>query len=96
MTGCKLDIDESKTEIQYKDADKLLTVLTRDFGKMTLKARGVKGKNSPLKAACQLLAFSEFTVFEYRGFITINEAVPKELFLPLHSDLVREQADSER
>lgn len=74
-------------ETEYRDADKLLTVLTRDFGKMTLKARGVKGKNSPLKAACQLLAFSEFTVFEYRGFITINEAVPKELFLPLHSDL---------
>ena len=34
-------------ETEYRDADKLLTVLTRDFGKMTLKARGVKGKNSP-------------------------------------------------
>ena len=29
-------------EVAYKDTDKLLTVLTRDYGKMTLKARGVR------------------------------------------------------
>lgn len=76
-------------ETEYKDHDKLLTVLTRDRGKMTLRARGVKQKGSRLKSGCQLLAFSEFTVFENRGFCTINEAVPKEMFIPLRSDLER-------
>ena len=50
-------------EVAYKDADKLLTVLTRDYGKMTLKARGVRRAGSPLKAPCQLLARGEFTIF---------------------------------
>lgn len=74
-------------ETEYQEADKLLTVLTREHGKVTLKARNVKSRRSPLKAACQLLAFSEFTVFENRGFLTINEAVPREMFLDLRQDL---------
>lgn len=34
-------------EVAYKDTDKLLTVLTRDYGKMTLKARGVRPVRQP-------------------------------------------------
>ena len=34
-------------EVAYKDTDKLLTVLTRDYGKMTLKARGSAGPAAP-------------------------------------------------
>jgi len=63
--------------------------LSKDRGKLTLRARGVKRGSSPLKAGCQLLAFSEFTVFESKGFYVINEAVPKEMFLPLRADLER-------
>ena len=51
-------------ETEYKDNDKLLTVLTRDLGRITVKARGVKSGKSGSKAACQLLAYSEFTLFE--------------------------------
>ena len=74
-------------ETEYSDADKLLSVLTREHGKATLRARGVRRKNSPLRGACQLLTYAEFTVFEYRGFSTINEAEPKEMFMGLRSDL---------
>lgn len=74
-------------EVDYKDNDRILTVLSRDRGKLTLRARGVKQKSSPLKSGCQLLAFSEFTVFENRGYLTINEAVPQEMFTPLRNDI---------
>ena len=74
-------------ETQYKDADKLLTVLTKDRGKLTLRARGVRSKNSRLKSGCQLLAYSEFTVFENKSFYLIEEAVPIQLFLPLREDI---------
>lgn len=72
---------------EYKDTDKLLTVLTRDLGKVTFKARGIKSKNSKLRAAGQLLAFSEFTVSERQGRYVITEAVCKELFPELQTDI---------
>ena len=72
---------------KYNDTDALLTVLTPNHGKLTLKARGLYRKNSPLTASCQLLAFSEFTLFEYRDQYTINEAKTVELFRGLRRDL---------
>ena len=72
---------------EYNDHDVLLTILSKQNGKITAKARGLKRKNSPLTAQCQLLALSEFTLFEYRGKYTINEAVTVELFHGLRQDL---------
>lgn len=71
----------------YNDTDALLTLLSRDRGKLTVKARGVRKKNSPLIAPCQLLAYGEFTLFEYRGMYSINEAHSIELFPQLRRDL---------
>ena len=71
----------------YSDRDALLTVLTKKHGKLTLKARGLRRKNSPLAAVCQLLAYGEFTVFEYRGQYSIKEAHVINLFQNLRSDL---------
>ena len=72
----------------YNDRDALLTVLTREHGKLTVKARGLRRKNSPLIAPCQLLSYGEFTLFSYRGMYTINEAHSIELFQGLHKDIV--------
>lgn len=73
----------------YNDKDALLTLLTRRHGKLTVKARGLRRKNSPLIAPCQLLAYGEFTLFEYRGQYTINEAHSIELFTALRRDLTK-------
>lgn len=73
----------------YNDRDALLTLLTREQGKLTVKARGLRRKNSPLVAPCQLLAYADFTLFEYRGMYTVNEAASIELFTPLRRDLVK-------
>ena len=73
----------------YNERDALLTLLTDRYGKLTIKARGLRRKNSPLVAPCQLLAYGEFTLFEYRGQYTINEAHSLELFTPLRRDLTK-------
>ena len=73
----------------YNDRDALLTLLTKENGKLTVKARGLRRKNSPLVAPCQLLAYGEFTLFEYRGMYTINEAASIELFQSLRRDLCK-------
>ena len=71
------------------DRDALLTILSQDRGKLSVKARGLRRKNSPLIAPCQLLAFGEFTLFEYRGSYTVNEATSIELFHDLRRDLLK-------
>lgn len=73
----------------YNDRDALLTLLTKKHGKLTVKARGLRRKNSPLTAPCQLLAFGEFTLFENRGYYTVNEAHSIELFQNLRRDLLK-------
>lgn len=73
----------------YNDHDALLTVLTQNYGKLTIKARGLRRKNSPLIAPCQLLAYGEFTLFEYKGKYTINEARALELFQGLRRELTQ-------
>jgi len=73
----------------YNETDAILTLLTRNHGKLSVKARGLRRKNSPLTAPCQLLAFGEFTLFENRGMYSINEAHSIELFQNLRKDIVK-------
>ena len=42
---------------EYRDSDAMLTVLTKEQGLMSFKARGVRSRRSQLKSACQLLCF---------------------------------------
>lgn len=74
---------------KYNDKDALITVLSQDHGKLTVKARGLARKNSPLTAPCQLLAYCDFTLFEYKSFYSINEATTIELFHGLRKDLTK-------
>ncbi len=73
----------------YNDHDALLTLLTPNYGKLTAKARGLRRRNSPLTAPCQLLAYGNYTLFEYKGMYTINEAASIELFQNLRRDLTK-------
>lgn len=73
--------------VDYKDTDALLTLLTPDYGRMTVKVRGLRRKKCPHTAACQLLTLSEFTLFEYKGMYTVNDAHAVELFYGLRKDI---------
>ena len=65
---------------EYKETDRILTVLSADHGLLTMKARGVRSNRSKLKGACQLLTYAEFTVGEAHGFSSITEATAIEMF----------------
>lgn len=71
----------------YNDSDAMLTILTAKLGRISAKVRGLRRKNSPMSAPCQLLALAEFTLFEYKDSYTVNEAHSVELFTPLRRDL---------
>ena len=74
-------------EVNYKESDKILTVLTRDLGKLTVKARACRRKNSPLAAASQLLVYSELTLFEYRDYWSMDQGDSLEQFWGVRQDV---------
>ena len=76
-------------EVNYKEADKILTVLTDTEGKLTVSARGARRKGCRYSAATQLLSFSEMTLFGNRGRWSLNEAETSEQFLGLREDIVK-------
>lgn len=76
-------------EVNYKESDKILTVLTRSDGKRTVKARGCRKKNSRLTASAQLLVYSDMTLFEYRDYWSLDEANSLDQFWGVKSDIER-------
>ncbi len=74
-------------EVNYKESDKILTVLTADEGKLTVTGRGCRKKNSPIAAACQVLVWSEMTLYEYQGRWAVKEALTERQFSGLRADL---------
>lgn len=74
-------------EARYKEADKILTVLTKDEGKLTLRARGAVRRGSRIAAATQLLTFSDMTLFGNKGRWTLDEAATIEEFRGLRARL---------
>ena len=76
-------------ETRWKESDRILTALTAKEGKLTLAAHGALSRKSRMAAATQMLTWSEFTVFEKEGRHTVREAVVKEGFEGLRTDLKR-------
>lgn len=80
---CGLVLRETVT----RDADKILTVLTPDRGRLSVIARGARRKGSRVAAACQLLAYSEMTLYEKGRWAMLDAADTIELFDGLRQDL---------
>ena len=74
-------------EVRYKEADRILTLLTDTDGKITVKARGALRKSSKTAAATQQLNYTEMTLFGNLGRWTVNEAAVKEGFDGLRTDI---------
>ncbi len=73
-------------EANYKESDKILTLLTEE-GKLTVSARGCRKKGSLIASACQLLAWGEFTLYEFNGLWSVKETASERLFDGIRGDL---------
>lgn len=71
-----------------KEADKILTVLTAQMGKITVVAKGARGRRSRVTAATELLSYAEMTLSESRGYQYLSEASPLAHFRLLRQDVV--------
>lgn len=73
-------------EVNYKEADKILTVLTPE-GKLTVTARGARRKGSRIAACTQLFAYSEMDLFTYRDRTSLNSGETTDIFSGLRKDI---------
>ncbi len=74
-------------ETDTKETDKILTVLTRSEGKLSVIARGARRKNSRIAAAAQLLVCSEMTLFQKGNWSILDDASTIELFSGVRQDV---------
>ena len=75
--------------VDYRESDKILTLFTRDQGRLTASARGCRKKGSAIAAGCQLLAWSEMVLYDYQGRWAVKEAATERLFQGVRADIAR-------
>lgn len=73
--------------VDYRESDKILTVLTRQKGRLTVKAAGARRKGSRLQSGTQPFCYSQMTLFEKDGRYRLDETSVREQFYGLTGDL---------
>ena len=72
-------------ELQMKESDKVITVLTKELGVISIYAKGAMRLKNKFHSSTGLFTYSEFVIFEGRGdkMYQLNEAVVKKVFYNL-------------
>lgn len=70
----------------YKENDKLLTILTLEEGKIVVRAKGVKKATSKMKAFCQVFCFGEFELVRNKPFFILSGVKSIDNFYNVTSD----------
>jgi len=71
----------------YGEADRIVTVLTENLGKIQVKAAGVRKIISRRSSHIELLNLSQLTLYKGRGMPVVTEAQTIESFEVIKSDL---------
>ena len=69
------------------DFDKMLTMLTPGYGKISCVAKGARRPRSALLAGTQLFCFGEYMMYQGTSTYHINSCEPIEVFYNLRTDL---------
>lgn len=69
------------------EQDKIITILSEDFGVIEASARGVKRMKSGLAGGIQMLSYSAFALFKGKSGYIINSAEILEAFYDLRLDV---------
>jgi len=74
-------------EKQIGEADKLLTLLTPEHGKLTVSGKGVSSLRSRHMAACQLFCYSNFVFRKSKKYYYISDSDTEECFFNIRFDV---------
>lgn len=71
------------------ESDRLVTLLTADFGIIKAFVRRAKQMKSKMNSATALFAYSNFTLYKTKDAFTVDDASPIEVFFELRRDIDR-------
>lgn len=74
-------------ESNMGDYDKMLTVLTPNYGKISCIAKGARKQHSALLAGTQLFCFGEYLMYKGTNTYHINSCETIEIFYNIRTDL---------
>ncbi|MBP9987880.1 MAG: DNA repair protein RecO [Ruminococcus sp.] len=74
-------------EQQTGEDDRLVTLLTRDYGVIRAFVRGAKRIRSKAQSSTQLFAYGNYSIYRGRDAYSIDEAQPIEIFFDLRNDI---------
>src|SRR5882762_10825070 len=69
------------------EADRILTVLTKEQGKMQIKAKGVRKITSRRSSHVELLNFGIYNIYKGKGMSVLTEVQSQDAFSPIKTDL---------
>ncbi|MGE4271930.1 MAG: DNA repair protein RecO [Desulfitobacterium sp.] len=72
---------------EYGESDRLLTLFSREYGKIQAIAKGVRKPKSRQRAGAQLFTYAEYLIHKGKTLDTINQVSSKESFPHLWADL---------
>lgn len=70
----------------YRENDRMLTLLSPEHGRIDALARGCKRAKSPLVACAEQFALGEYVLYTGKGHATVTSAAMQETFYPLRED----------
>ena len=73
----------------YRDNDRMLTLLTPDHGRVDVLARGCRRPRSPLLSASEMFCTGEYLLFTQRDRATLTGCTIHDSFYPLRLDFDR-------
>src|SRR4051812_4484265 len=74
--------------MEYGEADRIITVLTPDRGKLRVLARGVRRSTSRMGGHLELFAHAHLVLARGRDLDTVTQASTVEPFRTVHEDMV--------
>ncbi|WP_213818414.1 DNA repair protein RecO [Garciella nitratireducens] len=74
-------------QVNFGESNKMVTVLTRDKGKIQAVARGARKTKNSLMPATQLFCYSNFIFYQGKSMIYINQVELREAFYNLRVNL---------
>lgn len=75
--------------MEYEEADKIVTIYTKDYGKITAIAKGVRKTKSKFGSSLEILTYSIFLIYKGRNIDIVSQTEILESFFSTSKEIIK-------